>query len=244
MASVVLSFSGKEIKSYELNKAAMVVGRDAGVDIVIDNLGVSRSHCQFIQRDDAFVVQDMNSANGTYVNGKRVGEHNLVDDDQIVVGKYVMTFKVAGADAGVGVASADGGAPTPNVAPAADRIVPDSLNTYMMDGNKIKERLEEMRRKETGQVEVPEQPATPAPAPQAPPPPPPPPTPTPVPVRAETQATPAEDKPRERHTRIVMGTKGPDARTIKRYLYFSLVLNLVLAVVLLFYMLQTLGLAN
>jgi pSer/pThr/pTyr-binding forkhead associated (FHA) protein len=197
MATVTLSFGGKEVKTYDLAKQATVVGRDPGADIVIDNLGVSRSHCQLIRRGAAFVVQDMNSANGTYVNGKKVGEHSLIDSDQIVVGKYVLTFKLAGGSAVPAVATA----------PAADRIVPDSLNTYMMDGNKIKERIEEMRREEQGKVS----PAAPAPA-----------------VRAAAPAPAAAERP----SRIVMSgpvAGGLSAATLKRYLYLSLALNVVLA---------------
>ncbi len=239
MASVVLSFGGKEVKTYEIDKPAIVVGRDPGADICIDNLGVSRSHCQFLQRGGVFLVQDMNSANGTYVNGKRVGEHNLDNSDQIVVGKYVLTFKGE---------SAAAPAPPAGAAPAADRIVPDSLNTYMMDGDKIKERLEEMRRAEEAKASAPaaapaqaapaqaapaqaapEQPASAPAEPAAPPPPPPP-------------AQAASERP-ERHTRIVMGSarKGPDPKTIKLYLYASLALNILLAAALFLYMLHIVG---
>ena len=206
MATVTLSFSGKDIKTYDLAKQAMVVGRDPAADIVIDNLGVSRSHCQFLRRGAAFLVQDMNSANGTYVNGKKIGEHNLNDSDQIVVGKYVLTFKAAGGTA----------VPAVTTAPAADRIVPDSLNTYMMDGNKIKERIEEMRREEQGKAG----PAAPASRPAAP-----------TPVAAPAAGAAAAAAP-ERQARIVMGDSagGLSAQTLKRYLFASLALNIVLAV--------------
>ena len=208
MASVVLSFGGKEIKTYELTKPATVVGRDQTADIVIDNLGVSRGHCQFLRRGTAFVIQDMNSSNGTFVNGAKVGEHYLNDQDQVVVGKYALTFHNE----------------QQAVAPA-EKIVPDSLNTYMMDGNKIKERLEEMRREQEAK----------APAP----------TPDPAAVFAPAPAAPEAAGKRggvglpdvpsmgrvERHTKIIMGDgKGErtNTKTLKMYLIISLVLNLVL----------------
>jgi pSer/pThr/pTyr-binding forkhead associated (FHA) protein len=226
MASVILSFGGKEVKTYELSKPATVVGRDPGADIVIDNLGVSRSHCQLLQRGGHFVVQDMNSANGTYVNGKRVGEQSLNDADQIVVGKYIMTFR-----AEKEAAAAAAGAPRQvTTAPAADRVIPDSLNTYMMDGDKIKERLEEMRRAEQSKSApaaqeapgkrgaAPPVAAPPAPAPQA----------------------PAEAKPErvERHTRITMAsTARGEGGSFKRLLYFSwaLIAVLIIAFAILFF---------
>ncbi len=216
MSSVILSFGGKEINSFELTKPATVVGRDPGVDIVIDNLGVSRSHCQLIKRGAGYIVQDMNSANGTYVNGTRVGEQELSADDQIVVGKYVLTFK-AGAEQAAPAAPAAPGAPAgAKAVPAAGPVIPDALNTYMMDGNKIKERLEEMRRKEQSASQQPAAQAragggeTAAPAPAA-------------------ESAPARQ---EHHTRIVMGTAQGGGGTNKRYLYIMWILIAVMILVL------------
>jgi len=214
MAMVVLSFGGKEIKTYQLTKPATVVGRDPGVDIVIDNLGVSRSHCQFLRRGSAYILQDMNSSNGTYVNGQKIGEHFLNSNDQIVVGKYTLTFKNEQQTA----------------AAPAEKIVPDSLNTYMMDGQKIRERLEEMRKAEQAKsagagvapaAAPPEQTVPTAPAV------------APVPAPAAAPAAAADRG--ERRTKIIMGAAagvGPSPATLKIYLYVSLALNIVLAVVL------------
>jgi predicted component of type VI protein secretion system len=219
----VITFGGKQTGTHELVKPATVVGRDPGVDIVIDNLGVSRSHCQFIKRGGGFVVQDMNSANGTYVNGKKVGEKELADNDQVVVGKYAITFK-----AGVATQASAAAAPaSPATAPVPDKLMPDSLNTYMMDGDKIKERLEEMRRQEEAKkaAAAGEAPARQAPAPAAPTPPP------AVPATTRAPAPTSAPHGPERHTRIVMGESrggGLPSGTIKRYLYFSLALNVVL----------------
>ncbi|HOX06640.1 MAG TPA: FHA domain-containing protein [Planctomycetota bacterium] len=224
MASVVLSFGGKEIKSYDLTKPATVIGRDPGADIVIDNLGVSRAHCQFLRRGETFLLQDMNSSNGTYVNGQKVGEHNLNDGDRVVVGKYTLIFRNA----------QQAVAPAP--AAAGDKIVPDSLNTYMMDGNKIREKMEEMRRAEQSKGAPAAPAAEPPPAPAAPaaaaaPVPEPPPTRT-APVAAPS---PARAEGGERHTKIVMSSgahAGLSTSTLKKYLYFSLAVNVLLAAAL------------
>ncbi|MHC4914555.1 MAG: FHA domain-containing protein [Planctomycetota bacterium] len=227
MASVILSFGGKEIKSYELTKPATVVGRDPGVDIVIDNLGVSRSHCQLIKRGDGYVVQDMNSANGTYVNGTRVGEHGLAGGDQIVVGKYVLTYKAESAAPAAPAAPA--GAPAgAKAVPAAGPVIPDARNAYMMDGNKIKERLEEMRRKELGDAQAP---AADAPAAE------------PAPAAPAAPDAPAQESaaPRpERHTRIIMGSAVGGQGNVKRYLYLSWILIGVLILVLIVLVIFTL----
>src|SRR5437764_3919791 len=133
MASVTVVFGGKEEKTYPLDKSRLVVGREPKCDIQIDNLGISREHCAFSQRGEAFLVQDLNSSNGTYVNGRKITEHFLNHDDEIVIGKYMLKFR--------------------NEAQAIDKpkseeaaAVPDTLNTYVMDGPKIQQQLEKMRK--------------------------------------------------------------------------------------------------
>ena len=93
MAMVSVVFNGQIIGEFPLDKPAVVVGRDAGCDIQIDNLGISRTHCQFIRRGSQYLVQDMNSSNGTYVNGQKIGEHYLNDGDQILVGKHTLIYQ-------------------------------------------------------------------------------------------------------------------------------------------------------
>ncbi len=133
MASVTIIFGGQEVSTHELTEAATIVGRDESADIRIDNLGISRNHCQFIRRGATYILQDMNSANGTYVGGKRVGEHYLNNDDRALIGKYELVFKN---DAQTAAAES-------SASPVTD--LPETMNTYVMDGAKIKEKLAEMR---------------------------------------------------------------------------------------------------
>jgi len=139
MASISIIFGGQEQKSVPLDKARMVVGREPTCEIHIDNLGISRQHCAFSQRGDAFVVQDLGSSNGTYVNGKKITEHFLNNDDEVVIGKYSLKFKN---ETQAGNASAD--------ASKGEAGVPDTLNTYVMDGAKIQEQLAKMRAEREG----------------------------------------------------------------------------------------------
>jgi pSer/pThr/pTyr-binding forkhead associated (FHA) protein len=134
MAKVIVSFGGQEVSTQELTAAATIVGRDETTDIRIDNLGISRHHCQFIRRGAAFILQDMNSANGTFVNGKRVAEHYLNDGDRVLVGKYEILFRNDTQAAA---------APEKPAAPAGE--LPESMNTYVMDSNQIRAKLQEMK---------------------------------------------------------------------------------------------------
>ena len=134
MASVTVIFGGQEQKTYPLDKPKLVVGREPTCEIHIDNLGISRQHCAFVPRGEAFVVQDLGSSNGTFVNGKKITEHFLNNDDEVVIGKYTLKFKN------------EAQAATAKEAPKGDAAgVPDTLNTYVMDGAKIQEQLAKMR---------------------------------------------------------------------------------------------------
>jgi pSer/pThr/pTyr-binding forkhead associated (FHA) protein len=144
MASVTVIFGGQEQKTYPLDKSRMVVGREPKCEIHIDNLGISREHCAFSQRGEAFLVQDLNSSNGTYVNGKKITEHFLNHDDEIIIGKYMLKFKNEAQDV-LKEKKQEDSAP-----------VPDTLNTYVMDGPKIQQQLAKMRsdKKVEGQLEA------------------------------------------------------------------------------------------
>jgi predicted component of type VI protein secretion system len=135
MASVSVTFGGEVVGEFPVDKPVVVVGREATCEIHIDNLGVSRTHCQFIKRGQAYVLQDMNSANGTYVNGKRVGEHYLNDGDEILIGKHTLKYSAHGTAQQPAAEQAPG---------AAGDDLQDALHTYVMDGARIRERLAEM----------------------------------------------------------------------------------------------------
>ena len=133
-ATVTVIFGGQEQKTIPLDKPKLVVGREPTCEIHIDNLGISRQHCAFAARGEAFVVQDMGSSNGTFVNGRKITEHFLNDADEVVIGKYTLKFKN---DAQAAPAAAP--------KPEGEAGVPDTLNTYVMDGAKIQEQLAKMR---------------------------------------------------------------------------------------------------
>jgi len=134
MASVTVIFGGQEQSVFQLDKPKMIVGREPGCEIHIDNLGISRNHCAFVNRNDSFVLQDMGSSNGTYVNGRKITEYFLNDADEVIIGKYTLKFK----NEAQAVAAAE-------KTPSMDAGVPDTLNTYVMDGAKIQEQLAKMR---------------------------------------------------------------------------------------------------
>ncbi len=67
-------------------------GRSPKSDIFLDDVTVSRRHCQFIARDGGYYVRDSGSLNGTYVNRERVEQAELHAGDEVQIGKYRLTY--------------------------------------------------------------------------------------------------------------------------------------------------------
>ena len=67
-------------------------GRHPDSDIFLDDVTVSRKHATFRRVDESFVVRDVGSLNGTYVNRERIDSKTLADGDELQVGKYKLTF--------------------------------------------------------------------------------------------------------------------------------------------------------
>lgn len=76
----------------DLGHAPASVGRDREADFCLDECHVSRQHCKLELVDDAVVVRDLDSTNGTYVNGLKVSEAVLKPGDKLTVG--AITFLV------------------------------------------------------------------------------------------------------------------------------------------------------
>jgi hypothetical protein len=70
-----------------------VVGRATDADFVVEDVGVSRRHARFYREGEVYVVADLGSRNGTYVNTQRVQAASLNDGDMIRVGGVEMVFR-------------------------------------------------------------------------------------------------------------------------------------------------------
>ena len=92
MATLILKYESKLIKEFPLQKSAVVIGRAPGNEIVVDNLAVSGSHARVYVEDGKFVVEDLNSLNGTFLNGQRIRKSALKEGDQIAIGKHTLEY--------------------------------------------------------------------------------------------------------------------------------------------------------
>src|SRR5438046_5191695 len=89
---LTLTLSGRTLERFELDKDSVKIGRNEDCDVTIDNLGVSRYHAEIVQKDGFYVLRDLKSNNGTFVNGRRVDNYNLNDGDEISIGKFTIAF--------------------------------------------------------------------------------------------------------------------------------------------------------
>lgn len=68
-------------------------GRSPASDIFLDDVTVSRRHCQFVAQDGVHLVRDSGALNGTYVNRERVDQALLGAGDEVQIGKYRLTYQ-------------------------------------------------------------------------------------------------------------------------------------------------------
>lgn len=75
---------------FELTKPETVIGRDESADLTIPSQAVSRRHARLLREGDGFVLEDLGSSNGTFVNGQKLtGRRPLKSGDQIGLGRAI-----------------------------------------------------------------------------------------------------------------------------------------------------------
>lgn len=92
MAKLVLSFQGKVLSEIPLNKEHVTIGRKPDNDIHIDNLAVSSHHAVVHTLFNQSFLEDLNSTNGTFVNGQRITKQAIKEGDVLLIGKHELTF--------------------------------------------------------------------------------------------------------------------------------------------------------
>jgi pSer/pThr/pTyr-binding forkhead associated (FHA) protein len=139
MGKLVVSLDGVVIKEVQITKDKTTLGRRPYNDIVIDNLAVSGEHAVLQMVGNDVFIEDLNSTNGTYINGKAIKKQLLSNNDVVEVGKYKIKFlledsadyektmilKPGGTPSGFGLPSSFGalGAPASAASPATIRVL-------------------------------------------------------------------------------------------------------------------------
>lgn len=88
---------GHDQRVFELRTEAVVVGRDAGVDVPVEDRTLSRRHCRIYLGSDGWRVTDLGSRNGTMLNGATVLDARLAEGDAIEVGETQVRVFLPGA---------------------------------------------------------------------------------------------------------------------------------------------------
>jgi hypothetical protein len=94
MGKLVVSLDGVVIKEVQITKDKTTLGRRPYNDIVIDNLAVSGEHAVLQMTGSDVFIEDLNSTNGTYINGKAIKKQLLVHNDTVEIGKYKIKYLV------------------------------------------------------------------------------------------------------------------------------------------------------
>jgi predicted component of type VI protein secretion system len=87
---VHVSLKGRTVKTFTFAHDEVSIGRDPDADIFLDNVGVSREHARFERTASGYVIEDLGSANGTFLNDKPVQRNLIQNDDIIQIGKYAL----------------------------------------------------------------------------------------------------------------------------------------------------------
>lgn len=93
-ALVVRAGGGRAGESFETSGPRTLIGRSPDCDVFLDDVTVSRRHAEIVREDDVYVIRDLGSLNGTFVNRSRIESSALSADDEVQIGKYRMTFLV------------------------------------------------------------------------------------------------------------------------------------------------------
>lgn len=103
---LIVMLGGAEGETYTLREGAIAVGRDTDNDIQFMSDRVSRHHARFQNLSAACRIEDLNTTNGTFVNGRKITSYDLKQGDQITIGDMVLRFEESSAWDGDGQAGA------------------------------------------------------------------------------------------------------------------------------------------
>lgn len=140
MPKLTLLLGRRTMQVYDFKQESIVIGRDPGVDVLIDNPSVSRRHAEIRLGDEGWMVEDLGSSNGTFIRGTKIqGPQSIGLGDEIGFGKFSIVF---GKALGEGEHPPAPGAVAPKPAPAAP-----SEGTMHINPHEVRELLKESDRK-------------------------------------------------------------------------------------------------
>ena len=135
MGKLVVSLDGVVIKEVQITKDKTTLGRRPYNDIVIDNLAVSGEHAVLQMVGADVFIEDLNSTNGTYINGKAVKKQLLTHNDTVEIGKYKIKYLVEeGGDYEKTMIMKPGTTPAPAQPPSQHGYAPTGSGGFSSSG--------------------------------------------------------------------------------------------------------------
>src|ERR1051325_3612347 len=106
MFSVIISEKGGAERREVIDRTEINVGRVQGNELMLPKGNVSKRHARLLYRDGRFIITDLKSTNGTYVNGRKIAQATIVrEGDKIYIGDFVLRIEsTASASANVAAA--------------------------------------------------------------------------------------------------------------------------------------------
>jgi pSer/pThr/pTyr-binding forkhead associated (FHA) protein len=92
MPKILLKFKESILNDILLEKEIVTIGRNPNNDIHIDNLAVSNFHAKIVKQGNQFIIEDLKSTNGTFVNEQKIVKTSLNNNDIITIGKHTLIF--------------------------------------------------------------------------------------------------------------------------------------------------------
>src|SRR5271167_1481883 len=126
MFSIIISEKGGAERKEAFDKNEINVGRVQGNDLMLPKGNVSKHHARLLFRDGRFIVTDLKSTNGTYVNGRKISQATIVrEGDKIYIGDFVLRLESTAQESGLASPpAAPASASEPGVSPGSVPSVP------------------------------------------------------------------------------------------------------------------------
>jgi len=98
MAKLVVTLDERELQQRAVGAHAVTIGRLPDNQIILDNPTVSAHHARVYREGLHYVLEDLQSTNGTFVNAQPVARHSLVEGDVVIIGKHALLFTHEGGE--------------------------------------------------------------------------------------------------------------------------------------------------
>jgi len=103
MLEITLELKNTILDTFKIDKDEITIGRNNANDITIDNLAVSDRHARIVRDKTGYYLEDLNSTNGTFVDGRKISRIGLGGHQEIKIGKHILDVqtpesKSAGSD--------------------------------------------------------------------------------------------------------------------------------------------------